>query len=185
MWGVGGGGAAWWEVSAIGPRVGLDWETELLQAAKCMHHIASMQLHVVYACVFSNTWVPMQTLMQSGNETNDSRKTQVRPRPDQPERRRHFCLSGIMKHTFSSSDRYNTTINMHLYYMEKNCFRLLIWWCRHKLKSWGRGVFWEGLHSKNFETLIMMVYSRNYSNLSMSLWSWQQQTKWWITQYIK
>ena len=59
------GGAAWWGVSIIGLRVGLDLKAELLQAAECAISLAA-------ACrVFSNTWVPMQ----SGNETNDSRKS--------------------------------------------------------------------------------------------------------------
>jgi len=42
---------------------------QLLQAAECAISLAAARR--IYACVFSNTWVPMQ----SGNETNDPLKS--------------------------------------------------------------------------------------------------------------
>ena len=60
----------WGGVSAIGLRVGLDWESRTT-ARSGMRHIASSCVSYPHVHVFSNTWVPMQ----SGNETNDQLKS--------------------------------------------------------------------------------------------------------------
>ena len=74
----------WWGVSVIGLRVGLGWEAELLQAAECAISLAAVRR------IRMIVYLATRGCRSSLRTRPTTRWKVVRPRPDQPDRRRRL-----------------------------------------------------------------------------------------------